>query len=60
MASSTKTTKEQFGCSCDTCRGCGKAIKEFIKVWSKRSKYHFGDRILVAAIRELRQTIKGE
>jgi len=34
------------------------AIYEFLKVWDKRSKYHYTDRILIAAIRKLRSTIE--
>jgi hypothetical protein len=31
------------------------AIREFVRVWRERSKYHFGDRELVAAVRPLLQ-----
>lgn len=29
------------------------AVKEFLAVWRRRSKYHFADRELVAAVRAL-------
>ncbi len=54
------STKNKSACPCPNCQGWREAIQIFFKIWNKRAKYHFTDRVLVAAVRELRQTIEGQ